>query len=149
MVVRSVAVLLFEFAAREQLSGCFSSCHEEKVVSSQTCGIHKYEKPVYEHREGDPVLIDGFIQADAVLASILPAESKTHKAEVDTEDGTKADEGEEVSIVATTHAIIEPHAVMILCIHTAIADTAMVGSRWTPNVADGTVFDRNIHGTTV
>src|SRR3978361_785193 len=56
------------------------------------------------------------------------------------------DEGEEISIVASAHTVVQPDTVVIKSLHTVIAHSTIIASRRPPNVARLAVFHRHVHG---
>jgi hypothetical protein len=53
------------------------------------------------------------------------------------------DEGEEVEVVATAHAIVEPSAVVIVGLHTTVTIFAVVRPKWAPNFTRIAKLSRN------
>ena len=59
--------------------------------------------------------------------------------------GTGADKGKEVSVVPATNAVVEPNTVMILGVDAVVADTAVVTARRSPDVAGFAIFHGYVH----
>ena len=72
---------------------------------------------------------------------------ETGSSKVETHNRSSCDEGEEVAVVATTDAIIEPYTVMVLRLDAIIAYSAVVASRWAPDIAGLAILDRHLHGS--
>jgi hypothetical protein len=80
-----------------------------------------------------------------VLRLVRNAMSKTCKGQECTEKCTRGDKSEKVSIVATPDAIVQPNAMVIECFDTIIADSAVIASRRSPDIAGLAEFDRYVH----
>ena len=65
--------------------------------------------------------------------------------DVQGEDSSSTKVGEEEAVITSADAIIEPNTVMVMPIDTVVADTAMMGTRRSPNVAGSAVFHRYFH----
>lgn len=72
--------------------------------------------------------------------------SEACKSEKDSQKGTGADKGEEVPVIAPANAIVEPNAVVILSIYAVVADTAVVATWRSPDVAGFAILYRYFHG---
>lgn len=57
----------------------------------------------------------------------------------------RADESKEKSVVASTNAIVEPDTVVVECLDTVVTDSAVITSRWSPDVAGLAVLDWDVH----
>lgn len=55
-------------------------------------------------------------------------------------------EGEEVAIISPANTVVEPDAMMILRLNAIVTDTAMMGSRGTPDVTCLAVLRWHLHG---
>lgn len=88
-------------------------------------------------------------ERDVVLRFIRDALSETRKGQVNAEKCTRGDERKEIAIIATANAIVQPDAVVIQCFDTIIAYSAVITSRWSPDVAGFAVFDRNVHSSSL
>jgi hypothetical protein len=60
---------------------------------------------------------------------------------------TSGDEGEEVAVVSTSDAVIEPDAVVILSLDAVVADSTVVTSRWPPDIAGLAVLSGDFHSS--
>jgi hypothetical protein len=63
--------------------------------------------------------------------------------EIKREKGGRSDEGEEVSVITTSNAVVQPYAMVVLRFDTAVAHLAVVASRRTPDTAAPAVLDRH------
>lgn len=73
--------------------------------------------------------------------------AETGEGEEDSQNRTKADEGEEVSVIAPPYAVIDPHTVVILRLYAIIANSAVVAARGAPDVTGLAILGRDIHGS--
>lgn len=72
--------------------------------------------------------------------------SEACKSEKDSQKGTGADKGEEVPVIAPANAVVEPNTVVILSVYAVVADTAVVATRRSPDVAGFAILYRYFHG---
>ena len=72
---------------------------------------------------------------------------ETKAEEEEPEDCTGCNEGEEISVIAASNAVVEPDTVMILGLDAVIAYSAMVSSRRTPDIASLAILGRDFHSS--
>lgn len=70
---------------------------------------------------------------------------KTCTEEKQAKNGGRSDEREEIPIVSTADAVIEPDTVMVLSLDTVVANPTMMTSRWPPDVAGFAILCRHFH----
>lgn len=82
------------------------------------------------------------------MVSVLPHQEVGQRCgeQEQTQNSARCDKGEEISVVASADAVVQPHAVMVLRLHAGIADTAVVSTGRTPNIARLAVLDWYLHG---
>ena len=68
------------------------------------------------------------------------------EGEENTQKSPSAHKCKKVSIISSANTVIDPHAMMILGLYAIITSSAMVTSRWSPNVTGFAVLGRNVHG---
>lgn len=73
--------------------------------------------------------------------------AKASKGEEYPYKGSCAHKREEVSIIPSAYAIVDPYAMVVLSLYTIVTYSAMVTSWRPPNVASFAVFGRDIHGS--
>ena len=61
-------------------------------------------------------------------------------------DSGSSHEREEISVIASSNAIIQPHTVVVVGFYTIVADAAVVPARGAPEVAGAAVFCGDFHG---
>jgi len=71
---------------------------------------------------------------------------QTGAQEEETKNGTGSNEGEEVTVVSSTNAVIKPDTMMVLCLDTVVTYSTMVASRRPPNIASLAVLGWHFHG---
>lgn len=67
------------------------------------------------------------------------------KGKEKSQERSGANKGEEVAVVSAAHTIVQPDTMVIKCLNAVVAHPAVIASRWSPNVACLTVFDRDVH----
>ena len=72
--------------------------------------------------------------------------AQTGESQVKTQEGCRTNEGEEITIVASADAVVQPHTMVIQSFDTIVAHSTMIASRWSPDIAALAVFHRYIHG---
>ena len=72
---------------------------------------------------------------------------KTCTKEEEPNDCSSCNEGEEISVIAASNAVVEPDTVMILSLNTIITYSAMVSSRRSPYIASFAIFGGDFHGS--
>lgn len=140
-----MAVLLHELVTVEVLARGFAAAHEEEVVACKGEWISRGEEGVDDHGEGDAPGVDG--GAEGRVVAVHPEEDvrQARAKEVETEQRATEHKGEEVSIVAASDAVVQPHAVMILGLDTIVADAAVVCARRAPDVTRLAVLGWDLH----
>jgi hypothetical protein len=53
--------------------------------------------------------------------------------------------GKEITIVAATDAVVQPHAVVVQCFHTVVTPSTVVATRRSPDVTSLAILYRDIH----
>jgi hypothetical protein len=86
-------------------------------------------------------------EGDVLAVHINQDLRKTSGEKVKTQDRSSCYEGEEVTVVATTDTIVDPHTVMILRLDAVIADSTVVTSWWTPDIASLAILYGHLHGS--
>ena len=82
----------------------------------------------------------------SLLRLIPQAVSEARKGKEDTKESSRAYEGEEIPIISSPNAIIDPYTMMVLCFYATVTHSAMVTSRRPPDITCLTVLSGNVHG---
>jgi hypothetical protein len=146
LIERPMAVLLRKFVAVEILPRALSACNEESVVSPQRSRVHESKEPEDEHGEGDSVLINRMRTRAVVLPPPCPDMPCARSEEVYPHERATGNESEEVPVVPSSHAVVEPEAMVVLRLDAVVADAAVVAARRAPDVAGFAEFGRDFEG---
>ncbi|KFY21059.1 hypothetical protein V493_07584, partial [Pseudogymnoascus sp. VKM F-4281 (FW-2241)] len=101
---------------------------QKDMVKEQRSRVRERNSRVHKERK------------DALLAGDGAAEIK------DRHGCPGRDKGEEIPVVATADAVVEPHAVVVVRLDAVIADAAVVAAGRTPDMTGLAVFDGDLHG---
>jgi hypothetical protein len=142
---RPVPVFLHKLVRVQILTRRLTPSNKEQMIHAETEWVCPTKKTVYGHGERNAPCIDGFAKRGTVprppnqyMRQASPEEKKPKKSRC-------TDEDEKVAVVATTNAVVEPHAVVVLRLDTVVADATVVGARWAPDVAALAVLGWHLH----
>ena len=141
-------VFLEEFVGIEVLPRRFPAGEEEQMVAEQTARVRQGEEGVEEKRESHAFLRAAFEaggEGDVVALRVEADVGEGEGEEEEGEEGGGGDVGEEEAVVAAAHAVVEPDAVVVLRFDACVADSAVVCSGGTPDVAGFAVFCWDFH----
>ena len=137
----------FEEVVRiEILSRRLSSSHQKQMISHKARRIRGNQNPVDEHGKGHAPDINGLAKGDGRSRLIAQAVTEAAKCQEDAQKRARSDKSEEVAIIASANAVVEPEAMMILCFGAVVANATVMSARRSPYVAGLAVFGRNLHG---
>ena len=145
MVERAVAIFLEKFVRIEILSCRFSPGDKEKMISHQGRRICSTKNTVDHHGEGHTEMAYRHAKGYVLAIHINQDLCETGAGKIETHNRCDCDEGEEVSVVATTYAVVEPHTVMILRFDAVITYSAVVASGWAPDIASLAILYGHLH----
>lgn len=128
------------------LPSSLSSGNQPQMVAPETSRVRRGQQAIYEHSERYPPLMYRITERYSLFPLISQAVSETGEREEDTEKGARAHEGEKIPVVSSSDAVVDPYTMVVLCFYAAITYSAMVTSRWPPNIARLTVLCRYVHG---
>lgn len=144
---RTVTIFLEKLVGVEVFSCRFAPGNKEKVISHQSRRICRAKNTVDHHGEWYTEMAYRRPKGNVLSIHINQDLCETGSSKVETHNRSSCDEGEEVAVVATTDAIIEPYTVMVLRLDAIIAYSAVVASRWAPDIAGLAILDRHLHGS--
>ncbi len=72
--------------------------------------------------------------------------SEAGEHEENAKEGARAHKREEIPVVSSSNAVIDPYTMMVLCFYAAVTYSAMMTSWRPPDVACLTVLCGNVHG---
>jgi hypothetical protein len=116
------------------------------VIYPEGSWIWKAQQPIYEHGERNAVLVDGGRKRNMPPVVVIYNLAQGCKSQEESQNSRGTDEREEVAVVASSHAVVQPHAVVVERFHTIVANSAMVAPRRSPYIASLAILDRDIHG---
>ena len=146
LIVGSMTIFLKEFVRVEVFSRSVAPCHKEKMVTPKGGRIRRRQKTVNEHGEGYPPVIDGSFEGDALLRLISQTVPKAGEGKKDAQYSTETNEGKEVSVITPSNTVVDPPAMVVLCLYAVIANPAMMAPGRPPDVACLTIFGWHVHG---
>lgn len=143
----AVSVFLLKLAGVQVFSCCFTSAHQEDMIDCQSGRVRSCKAAIYDHGKGKTPLIDGFTKSDTFHHHIAKDMSKTSREKEDGEYSACSNEGEEVTVISASNAIVEPDTVMVQGFNAVVAYSAVIATRWTPDAAGLAVLYWHIHGS--
>lgn len=141
----AVPVLLEELVRVEVLARRLAPGHEEHVVAHQRGRVEEGDEAVDDHGEGHAEVADGGAEGDFLALLVNEDLSEGCPSEVEPKECGAADEGEEIAVVATADAVVEPDAVVVLGLDAVVAQAAVVRPRGAPDVACFAVLGGHLH----
>ena len=91
------------------------------------------------------VFMDGAAELDMLTSRMQGKMCNAGTDKKKSENGGRCDKGKEIAVIPSTDTVVQPYTVMILCFDTVIADTTVMGSRWSPDVASFAIFRWHFH----
>lgn len=143
----SMAVCLGELVGVEILSRSLAPSDQEQVVRPQRRGVRHRDDAIDDHGPGYSPSGDSGPKGHPLARHIDQDVRETGTNQKQGEDGTRADKGKEVTVIAAPNTVVEPDAVMIERFNTIIADPAVVAARGPPDITGLTVFHGHVHGS--
>lgn len=119
--------------------------HQKDVVSCKRSRVQERQEPIKDHGKWYAEVIDRVAKADMVLLPVHQNLCQGGADKVQSKNGCRADEGEKITVVATTNAVVEPYTVMVLGLNTVVAQAAVMSAWRTPQLACLAVLDRDLH----
>jgi hypothetical protein len=144
-----MSVLLHELMRVQVLPGSFTTAHEEQMVNAETEWISPADKAIYSHGERNAPVVNGCTKRRVVTCPPYEDMRQTSPEQKQTEQSRGANEHEEVPIITTSDAVIEPDTMMILGLDAIVANTTVMGTRRSPDVAAFAILGWNLHGGVV
>ena len=115
------------------------------MITPEGEGVRRGNESINEPGKCSLVFVDGAAESDLLTSRMQGKMCNAGTDEKKPENGRRGYKGEEIAVIPSANAVVQPHAVMILRFDTVIADTTMMGSRWTPDVAGFAVFRWHFH----
>ena len=91
--------------------------------------------------------MDRITKRHSLFRLVSQAVSEAGKHEEDTKKGARAHKGEEIPVVSSSDATVDPYTMVVLSFYAAVTYSAMVTSWWPPNVACLAVLGGDVHST--
>jgi hypothetical protein len=148
-IERAVAVRLGELAARKIFPRRLATAHEEDVVHGQGDGVAAGQDGKDSRGQRAAVLPvgQGVAKRHVVLVGKDEYLGQGGSQHEERKQRSRGDEGEEVSVVTSADAVIEPHAMMVLQLDTVVAVSAVMTSWRSPDLTSLAELGRNLHGS--
>ncbi len=140
-----VSVLFEELVGVEVLACCLPPGHEEDVIPHQRGRIDEGNDTIDEHGKGDAEVADRLRKRDPLEVLVDEKLGERRPREVKTEERGAADKSKEIAVVATTHTVVEPDAVVVLGLDAVVAQAAVVGAGRPPDAACLAVLGGHLH----
>ena len=138
-------VLLREFMRVEVFPCSLGPRHQEKVIRPKACRIRRDNNSINEHSKRNAPFVNRISKTRVFLVSPDKEMGQARSEKKKAEQCTRTDKCEEIAIVATSNAIVEPNTVVILRFNTIVTNAAMMGSRRAPDVAALAVLGWYLH----
>lgn len=142
-----VTIFLGELVRVEVLARVFASYHEEDVVEHEGSWVRRGQRAVHHHGEWSATIGNGITKGDIVGLAIYENLRQAGANEEETKESCCRDKGEEVTVISTANAIIEPDAVMVVTFDAIIAHATMMTTRGSPDITRLAVLDGDFHGS--
>lgn len=116
------------------------------MVAPEGGGVDEGDEAVDEHCKRDAVGVYGVCGRRVVLGLPRPNVCGAGGEEVDSQQRARRDECVKVAVVTPTHAVIQPHAMVVLRLDAVVAYAAVVAARGAPDVTRFAVFCGDFEG---
>lgn len=117
------------------------------MVACEATGIYQTQDSQNDKGEWHAKVIDRLAKRQSLTVHEEQDLRQAGTNEVYGKKGSRRDKGEEVAVVALSHAIVQPNAVMIVTFHAIVTQPTVVSTWRPPDVAGPAMFDRHFHGS--
>ena len=117
------------------------------MVAHKCRRIEECENAIDNQKERDTEVADGIADRNVLPTLVHKDLGQRGRHKIQRANGRGSEEREEVSIIASADTVIYPDTVMVGRLNAIVAETAVVSTRRSPDVAGFAILCRHFHGS--
>lgn len=119
------------------------------MISHQRGRIEEKDETENDERKGNREMLHGFGERNVLAIFVSEHLEETCADEVGSENRGRGNKGKEISVVAFSDTVVEPHTVVVMGLDAVVTEATVVSTRRPPDIASSAVLNWDFHGRRV